>query len=521
MNRTSSHFDAVIIGSGFGGAVTALRLTQAGRTVLVLERGARYSPGTFPRDVTNVNKLFWRYPRQSRAHGLYDVRIFSGLAAVVASGVGGGSLIDANIHIRPDTGVFDDPRWPSTINRQTLDPYYDKVAAMLKIAPLPAARRLAKRDMFHEAARRTGHPIFDPDQAVSWTDPGQPGRQACQLVAQCEFGCPFGAKNTLDLTYLADAERQGAMIWPGKWVTYIGPASPKGYRVHYRDVHSGVRGYVTGTRVVVAAGTLGTNEILLRSRDVIHSLPRLSARLGHGYSANGNFLGTLQNSRTDLQPWHGTDATSVIRYFESAPQFTMVAPTFSREAMTVIATMGQSDGGVLRYAAPLLWRILDPLLPWPFRLGLLNVLARFPARGAHDPARLTTLFAIGCDNANGRLSLQRGRLDIEWNYAQENQELINKILHAMQEVTSVYAGTFAPFITWPVFRRTLTVHSLGGCHLAESPQRGVVSPQGEVYAYPGLFIADGSVIPTALGFHPAMTIAAIAEVIAEAVINSY
>jgi cholesterol oxidase len=516
MHPNEEHYDAVIVGSGFGGSINSLRLAQAGRSVLVLERGGRYKPGEFPRDVSDVDKVFWRYPRRTESRGLYEVRFFSGIAAVVASGVGGGSLIYANIHIRPDPVVFDDPRWPRSVNRESLDPYYDKVAAMLGVAPLPADIKLAKRDMYREAAVRAGREVFDPDQAVSWKEPGY-GRQACQLVTECEFGCPHGAKNTLDFNYLAQAERSGARLRPGCYVTHVEPHA-SGYRVHYTDVASGASASITGRRVVLSAGTLGTNEILLRCRHVYRTLPDLSRKLGDGYSGNGDFLGSIQNSRTDLEPWKGPDVTSVIRYFESAPRFTMAAPTFNRAVMTVLASRRQGGGRLLKVLSPLLWPLMEWIIPWAFRSGYLTK----PARSrAGDPARMTNLFAIGRDNANGRVRLKRGRLDIEWDYARENRELTQKMLAAMQEVADVYGGTFAPLITWNIFNRIITVHSLGGCHLSDSPQVGVVSTHGEVHGYPGLFVADGSVIPSSIGFHPVMTISAVSERIAEAVVSSY
>src|SRR5262245_14664830 len=124
MDASGEQWDAVVVGSGFGGSINALRLAEAGKSVLVLERGRRYRPGEFPRDVTDVDNLLWAYPRKPSRRGLYDVRIFSDIAAVAASGVGGGSLIYANIHIRPDEKIFDDPRWPRSINRRQLEPYY-------------------------------------------------------------------------------------------------------------------------------------------------------------------------------------------------------------------------------------------------------------------------------------------------------------------------------------------------------------------------------------------------------------
>ena len=519
MNRLDSHFDAVIVGSGFGGSINALRLAQAGKSVLVLERGRRYRPGEFPRNVTDVDRLFWRYPDRPDSRGLYDVRFFSGIAAVVASGVGGGSLIYANIHVRPDPIVFDDPRWPRSITRQSLDPYYDRVRNMLRVSPLPTDISLAKRNAFREAARKTGHDVFDPDQAVSWSPPPDAGPGPCRLVAECEFGCQYGAKNTLDLTYLREAEIFGARLEPDVYVTHIEPALA-GYRVHFRDLNAGHTSSVMGSRVVLSAGTLGTNEILLRSQ-VLGLLSKLSRKLGHGYSGNGDFLGSIQDSRLDLHPWEGTDVTSVIRYFETPPQFTMAAPTFSKPVMSVLASLGQRNSGWLKLLSPALWPLLKHIVPWIFKNGWLSQPVAHPGPNAGDPARMTNLFAIGKDNANGVMSLRRGRLDIAWKYADENRALIQKMLKAMQQIGDAYGGTFAPILTWDLFHRIITVHSLGGCHVSEDPEAGVVSPCGEVHYYPGLFVADGSVIPTSIGFHPAMTIAAISESIADRVIQSY
>lgn len=514
------HFDAVIIGSGFGGSINALRIAQAGRSVLVLERGRRYLPGEFPRDVTQIDSVFWRYPQRKTALGLYDVRFFSGIAAVAASGVGGGSLIYANIHIRPDAEVFDHPRWPAALSRETLNPYYDRVQSQLGVAPVPEDIPLVKRDLFRQAAKQMGRAIFDPDQAVRWETPSAPGRKACQLCTECEFGCQFGAKNTLDLTYLAQAEQLGAQVRPGCNVRSIEPVSG-GYAVHFADTVTGAPHCVTGTRVVVSAGTLGTSEILLRSRDNSRSLPALSPRLGKGYSGNGDFLGSLQNSRADIEPWKGPDVTSVIRYPDPELAFTMAAPSFNHPVMAVLASQGQPGGAWLRPFAPLLWPLMPALVPWLFRNGFVSRPARFKAPHAGDPSRMTNLFAIGRDNGNGEMKLKGDRLDVVWNYAHENAALVAKMEAAMQEIGRQYGGTAAPLFVWNLFRRITTVHSLGGCHLSESPETGVVSPEGEVHGYPGLFVADGSVIPTSIGFHPVMTISAVSERIADAVVRSF
>jgi cholesterol oxidase len=522
--------DVVIVGSGFGGSIHALRLAQAGRSVLVLERGRRYHPAEFPRDVEDVDRLFWEQPTKSdgtagKRRGLFEVRTFSDLGVVAASGLGGGSLIYANIHVRPDPDVFSGPRWPRAISRESLEPYFDRVAATLKLARLPEDIDIPKRNAFRKAAAAVGRDIFDPDMAVAWRESPGPGREKCALRADCEFGCPVGAKQSLDLTYLADATAAGAEIRTGHFVTHIEPADD-GYRVHYRTLEkaTAAAGHihsVVGRRVILSAGTLGTNEILLRSRDETRTLPGLSQALGCGFSANGDFLGSIQSCTENLQPWYGPDVTSVMRYRDIAPQFTLAAPTFNRGVMEVLASHGQPSASWLRFATPVLWRRLGTLLPRLFAMGLLSHPVKFRTPRAGPPDRMTNLFAIGQDNANGRVLLRNGRLDVRWRYFDENRALVERMTEAMREVARCYGGTFSTSFTWALFRRILTVHPLGGASLSLSAQQGVVNPDGQAHGYPGLFVADGSVVPDSIGFHPCMTICALAERTAEHVAASF
>ncbi len=521
---TDSNFDAVIIGSGFGGSIAALRLAEAGRSVLVLERGRRYAPKDFPRDVRNTDELLWRYPDRPGARGLFDLRFLSGIATLTAAGVGGGSLVYASIHYRPRAEIFADPRWPEPFRLATLEPYYAKVAAALGVEVVPAELALAKRDVFQQVGAAMGRRVMDTPQAVSWNrvfGAGE-GRQPCQMCAECEFGCTYGAKNTLDFTYLAKAEAKGMRLRTGALVSHIAPAPAGGWEVHYRDIESGESKVVTGRKVIVAAGTLGTNEILLRSRDVTRTLPKLSTRLGQGYSGNGDFLGNIQNAAQSLDPWTGPDVTSVMWHDDDdALSFVLATPTFNEAVMRVLASFGQPPARPLldRLIRPL-WRHLPTLLGKALRSGLLSKPSPLPLpnKGAGPAERMTTVFAIGRDNAGGRLVLRRGHLDLVWDYERENRALIARQRAAMQELAHRYGGSYADFPLWNPFQRTLTVHNLGGCALSTSADQGVVGIDGQVHGHPGLYVADGSVIPTAIGSHPVMTISAVAEWIAERIV---
>jgi len=391
-----------------------------------------------------------------------------------------------------------------------LDPHYDKVAAALRIAPLPERYDLPKRKWFRDVAARLGFECFDPDQAVAWDDPRVDGRGACDLRARCEFGCTAGAKNTLDVTYLESAEAQGARIRTGVQVSHVAPAAT-GYVVIAEDLETGAALTFAAPRVVVSAGTLGTNEILLQSRDTHGTLPALSRRLGHGFSANGDFLGTLQGTTPLIEGWRGTDVTTVMRCVQGGQRFTLAAPTFNRPTYEVLARLGVTRE-LPETAAD--WHGLGLVLRTAFGLGAFSRPLPIALPGAGDPAHMTNLFAIGRDNAGGRLQLIGGKLDITWNYAEENADLISEMDAVMTRIAEASGGRYAPIPTWSVFHRPLTVHPLGGCHLSDSPDRGVVGVDGAVHGYPGLYVADGSVIPSAIGFHPAMTISAVCEHIA-------
>ena len=521
--------DVAIIGSGFGGAISALRAAKAGRRVVVLERGRRYAPEDFPRDPFDGRRVLWRGTGRTGWRGIYDLRFLSGIATLTASGVGGGSLVYANILVRPDARIFDE-RWPAGTDLETLAPYYARVEATIRPEPLPDTVELAKERALRDAVAAMGRAsdLFRPPASVDWTSD-----HGCRLLAQCEFGCPVGAKRSIDRTYLHEAQALGVTLRPDTRARTVEPRAGGGYRVHATDVVTGQAVRVDAPVVVVAAGTLGTAELLLRSRDEFRTLPRLHGRLGHGFSGNGDFIGVIRGSRADLEPEIGPDVTSVLKSFEaSSPGVTVATPTYTRPVMAVLARTARPDPD--RPVAPWLWPLLGSLVPRLIDGGPVARLLRAPlaALGEEpdpaaverdpglDPGRATAVFAIGRDNANGRLVLRPGRrsthLDVTWAYEAENRALVAHQQGLLRALAAAYGGEVSSSPTWTLANRILTVHPLGGCSIA-SPGDGVAEPDGAVTGYPGLFIADGSLVPSSIGFHPALTIAALAERVAERV----
>src|SRR3954468_6767303 len=319
-----SHFDAIIVGSGFGGSVTAYRLAEAGKRGLVLERGRAYPPGSFTRSPYRARESFWDPPRG--LVGMYHYWSFRGIDALVSAGLGGGSLIYANVFLRKDERWFvqedlDDggyEYWP--VNRAELDPHYDRVEQMIKLQRYPFDHEpyagTPKTIAFKEAAEANGLEWFLPKLAVTFANDGRPPvpgeaiqeelpnlhgrtRTTCQLCGECDVGCNYGAKNTLDYNYLNQAQHQGAEIRTLADVRRFEPRDGGGYHVHYADLAAGAPEApptvdLTCDHLILSAGTLGTTNLLLRNRAV---LPGLSKKIGTRFCGNGDLLTLVLNTK--------------------------------------------------------------------------------------------------------------------------------------------------------------------------------------------------------------------------------
>ena len=515
MARTHDHlpkasYAALVVGTGFGGAVAACRLAQAGVDVAVLERGRRYVPGEFPRHVNGPDGLLWEH-----GSGLLDVRALNDMLVVQAAGYGGGSLVYANVHMRPPADVFDEG-WPRPYSRRALDPYFDLVAHMLDVAPVATSSMPPKTRVMVEAGRRLGRAdqTFLPNLAITFGDPEAPPRpnrfgvaqSACTGSGECIIGCNVGAKNTLDLNYLAIAEQQGADVATGCEVTAVEPVE-QGFRVRYRDPagHAGgSQRTVEAGSVFLCLGAVNTTELLLRCRDQFGTLPRLSGRLGDGYSGNGDFLVFVSDTKTGFEA-------------EEGPTITM-ASIHDRTIDGERVWFALEDGGFPRRLAQLV-----PLLDSE-RLASLaerDLEAHVKRQAAHESSRTRRLanrddtgvmLLMGRDRADGRIELIGAdqRLHVSWDTV-ANLPLYNAETAAGSEIAAALGGRLTLPTSWRYLGQPVSVHNLGGCRMADRPEEGVVDPDGRVFGYPGLHVLDGAILPTSIGANPSATIAAVAE----------
>jgi len=509
-------YEAVVVGTGFGGAVTACRLAQAGVDVAVLERGRRFPLGSFPRARDRIDRMSWHHG------GAYDVRPLNDVLVVQAAGYGGGSLIYANVQMRPPAKTFDDV-WPAAYSRATLDPYYDLVAQMLDIRPVekdPATGELPpKTRLVEDAMARLGRraQTFRPNLAVRFEGAGDeptPNRfgalqSGCLHCGECDIGCNIGAKNTLDLNYLAAAEQAGAEVATEAELMWLAP-DEGGYRLRFRDREADAERTVVASQVFLCLGAVGTTELLLRCRDQFQTLPKLSASLGRGYSANGDFLAFGLGATPPFAPTSGPTITTacVFDYEQNGRRMRFVL----------------EEGGVSPQGARLL------SLSHPIRLAELAMrelegrIAHhahlFAALAEQERGALVVLLVMGRDLANGYIELSRThhRLRVRWD-TRSNLPLYAAEAAACRELVTALGGKLALSPNWRFLGQPSSVHNLGGCGMGTRAAEGVVDPGGAVFGYPGLHVLDGAILPAAVGVNPSHTIAAVAERCVEEIIR--
>ncbi len=503
-------YDAIVVGSGFGGGVTACRLAEAGWRVCVLERGRRFAPADFPDSLDDAPSFLWH--RTLNPDGMLDVRLMKDLAVVIAAGVGGGSLVYSNVQLRAVAEVFEHPAWPAVITRAALDPYYDRTEDALQPRTTPNDPPLPKVAAFAAAAHGIGRetellPLavhFGADRAHPFS--GVP-QQGCTNLGRCNAGCPRHAKNTVDITYIARAEAHGAEVRPHHEVTRIDPPARSGgpWRVAFDNLGDGPDGVLEAPVVVLAAGTLGSTRLLLENR---RRLPHLSPALGHRFSGDGDALAAAFDPQapgtTGARTDYGPGMTSRIDY------------TAEHGFMLADGGLPTSFGGLLDVVREVnaITRWVKRATLWLKRLaGARHVTPRnIPAGPRRRIGDSLVFLLIGRDAGDGRIRLTPllKRLDVKWS-TRRSAKLFDAMDHAVQDLA--HAAKATPFFGLEPgpLGRYATVHPLGGCPMADDPAHGVVDDAGKVHGYDGLYVLDGSIVPTALGVNPSKTIAALAE----------
>jgi cholesterol oxidase len=534
-------YGVIVVGSGYGGAIVAARLAQ-GRSLCILERGREWVPGSFP---DTIEGILHAVKSPLDPLGLFDYHTHQEVDVFVGSGLGGTSLVNANIVIQPDDDLFDQSRWPEEIRQDRdsgrLGGYFAAVRQMLQIEAygddLPALRKV---EAHRKSAQALGTPLIPVDVAVNlrrYADqPNHVGvhQRLCTLCGDCITGCNVRAKNTLYMNYLPLAKQHGTQIFTQVAVDYLVPAPDGGYVVHYTH-YSGNgqpprRGFLHASAVVLAAGALGSTEILLRSREVGLSL---SDTLGRSFSGNGDFLGVGYNAdqQTDILGFgNRQDERSQIRV---GPTILTLADYRNAPALADRFVIG--EGAIPRGLVDTLRHTL-PLLnlakgedtdsgredTWTEAQRVGRDFVRYDLQGALNHSMV--YLAVGHDDANGTLVLDdHGRVRLLWGNAPV-QPLFQRLSAEMRRHTAALGGTYIANPRWhqSLGRNLVTVHPLGGCIMAGNGDQGVVDHRGRVYdpsrgpseVHPGLFVADGSIVPTAVGVNPLLTISALAERIA-------
>lgn len=517
-SRQDFDTDVVIVGSGFGGSVAALRLTERGYRVWVLEKGKRWRPEDFPKTNWNIQRSFW-LPWVG-CYGIWGMHLFRDFLILHGIGVGGGSLLYANTHLAPNEMVWDDPLWKELEDwRRAMPPHYAVARHMLGSSPPPrlgagdeALRRVAERRGLGHTFHPTDVGVFFGEPDVEVDDPyfgGEgPRRTGCTFCGGCMIGCRPGAKNTLDKNYLYLAEKRGARIVPETHVDVIEPLPGGGFRVHwYRSTDRLVKekGACTARKVVVSGGVLGTNSLLLDCKRR-GALPKLSDQLGNYVRTNSEaLLGITSRDRTDL--WEGVAIQAEV-HVDERTRMEMVHFQKGSDVLLLLGT-ALTDGG----------NGTSRQFKW------MRNLFRHPLLGlrAHKPwgkAERSNVLLVMQTNDNHTQLLQRRQ--VYWPFRPTlssrppaGQQRIPSYIPIANEVARELGKELDAIpqstLNEVLLDQSTTAHILGGCAIAGRPEEGVIDSRFEVFGYPGLYVMDATVIGANLGANPSLTITALAE----------
>jgi cholesterol oxidase len=505
-------YDVVVVGSGFGGSVAALRASEKGYRVLVLEAGRRFSDATLPKTSWDLPKFFWA-PRLGWL-GIQKITPLNDVLVLSGAGVGGGSLVYANTLYTPLDDFFRDPQWAQITDwKVELAPYYDQATRMLGVTKNPS---ITPSDVHMRAVAEdmgVGHTFDLTPVGVFFDQPGRtvddpyfggagPARTGCIECGECMIGCRHGAKNRLDVNYLHLAEQLGAVIRPETTVETVRPHADGGYLVECRHTsRRAERQTFTASQVVFAAGTLGTQRLLQRMRDD-GVLPKLSPRLGELTRTNSEAILGAMSKRKGSDFTRGVAITSSF-YPDARTHVEPVRYGKGSNAMGLLATHMTDGGGrlprwmkwvaqVLRH--PLVTRRMLWLRGWSERTIIVLVMQSLD--NSLTVRRKKGLFGERLVTSQGH-----GQPNPTWIPA--GNEVTRRVAERIDGIPGGSVGE--------IFNVPMTAHIIGGCPIGESPQTGVLDGWQRLFGYDGLHVLDGSAVTANLGVNPSLTITAQAE----------
>ncbi|WP_329125814.1 GMC family oxidoreductase [Streptomyces sp. NBC_01465] len=515
-------YDVIVVGSGFGGSVSALRLTEKGYKVAVLEAGRRFTPATLPKNSWDLRNYLWA-PRL-RMYGIQRIHLLRNVMVLAGAGVGGGSLNYANTLYVPPPAFFQDAQWAHITDWEgELKPYYDQARRMLGVRLNPTvteadrylattAEKMGVGDSFHltpvgvfygDGEDADGETKADPGATVP--DPyfggAGPDRKACTECGECMTGCRHGAKNTLNENYLYLAEKAGAAVHPLTTVTGVREDGQGGFEVTVVRTDKKRRRpkVLRSRRVVLAAGTYGTQTLLHRMKDT-DALPAIPDRLGALTRTNSEAL---------------VGALTFPRCFGSQPDFTKgvaITSSIHPNATTHIENVRYGKGSNLM--ALLCVPQYSQNIPKPLAAAL--AFLRHPVMVARTAATHRwserTIIGLVMQTHDNSLTtrLHRGRLTADQGHGAPNPVHIPEGWEASRLLAAEING-FAGTNLGELINKPLTAHFLGGCPIGATPEEGVIDPYHRLHGHPGISVVDGSAISANLGVNPSLTITAQAE----------
>ncbi|MGI9021868.1 MAG: alpha/beta fold hydrolase [Acidimicrobiales bacterium] len=539
VENRKDHYDVVVIGSGYGGGIAASRLARAGRSVCLLERGKEFQPGEYP-DTSHeaLAEMQMDFPdgHVGRRTALYDLRVNDEINVVQGCGLGGTSLVNANVSLRADPRTFDDERWPQAVRDDMatlVEDGYRHAEEMLQPTPLPDAHAgLKKLQALGDSASALPGRFYRPPINVTFEDRLSPAgipQSACKLCGDCVSGCNYSAKNTVLMNYLPDARNHGASIFTQVAVRFLERKDDR-WLVHYQLLDTGRERFnsptlfVSADIVVVACGTLGSTEIMLRSAE--NGLP-LSAQVGKHFTGNGDVLAFSYNTDQEVQgvgwgsrPEGELDpiGPTITGAIDMRDQSTLEDGTIIEEG-AIPGALGPFLPGAMAAVGSLIGVDTDDGIQdfVAERQRELESFVRGPYKGAVRNTQ--TYLVMGHDDGQGELLLENDRVRISWPGV-GTQPLFQQIRRNIEAATVPLGGTYLrdPIWTKVLGDHLTTVHPLGGCVMSDAAERGVVNHKGQVFSgpagtdvYESLYVSDGSVIPSPVGVNPLLTISALAE----------